>query len=246
MSTRWSRVLIGGAVLSILLGAGTVVTFADTGGVIFACVNNTNGDVRIVAQQVSCKNNETAAHWNILGPQGPPGPQGPAGPAGPQGPPGQSGPQQAVIGTVKVHSSAFGDDITEAIAFTSGISLITSTGGGGGAGGGRAQVAPATFTKVIDKTSPQLFFLLARGELVTVTVDLCNGVSTSANTPPKCINPPYAIYLYEEATLTKLDTTSSPMFKDTVEEGVTLSYRKVTYTVDGNHVTFNEATNTVT
>lgn len=244
MSTRWSRVLIGGAVLSILLGAGTVVTFADTGGVIFACVNNTNGDVRIVAQQVSCKNNETAAHWNILGPQGPPGPQGPAGPAGPQGPPGQSGPKQQVVGVVTVHSTELpADDVFAAIEFTSGISVTTATGGTG-TGGGRATLTPATFTKAIDKSSPQLVALVARDATVKVTVDLCNQTEIVLG-KLKCLNPPYAIYTFEDAKLSKIDATASPMFTDKAEEDVTVNYVKLTYQVDGITVTFDALTNRV-
>lgn len=230
--------------LSILLGAGTVVTFADTGGVIFACVNNTNGDVRIVAQQVSCKNNETAAHWNILGPQGPPGPQGPAGPAGPQGPAGQSGPQQQVVGVVRVHSVDLPSDVLfEAIEFTSGISITTATGGTG-TGGGRATLSPATFTKVIDKSSPQLVALLARDATVTVTVDLCNH-TTFPDPNLTCLTTPYAIYTFENAKLAKIDATASPMFTNTAEEEVTVAYAKLVYKVDGNTVTFDQTTNKV-
>lgn len=244
MSTRWTRVLIGGAVLSILLGAGTIVTFADTGGVIFACVNNLNGDVRIVAQQVSCRSNETAAHWNILGPQGPPGPQGPAGPAGPQGPPGQSGPKQQVVGVVTVHSVDLpSDDVFEAIEFTSGISVTTATGGTG-TGGGHVTLAPATFTKAIDKSSPQLVALVARDATVKVTVDLCNQTEIALG-KLRCVTPPYAIYTYDLAKLSKIDATASPMFTDKAEEDVTVNYFKLTYQVDGNTVTFDSLTQRV-
>jgi type VI protein secretion system component Hcp len=236
MSTGWTRVLIGGAVVATLLATGTVITLADTGGVIFACVNNANGDVRIVAQQVSCKPNETAAHWNVIGPQGPAGPQGaagPAGPAGPQGPPGQSGPQQQVVGVVTVHSNLAGpNDKFKAIEFTSGIMVGGTT---------HAVVEPATFTKVVDKTSVRLFELLARNETVTVTVDLCNSVSTSPQGVPMCIGTPYAIYLYESARFTKVADTASPMFTSTAEENVTLTYNKITFTADGNTVKYDAA-----
>lgn len=238
MSTGWTRALIGGAVGSILLAAGTVITLADTGGVIFACVNNANGDVRIVAQQVSCKPNETAAHWNVIGPQGPAGPQGatgPAGPAGPQGPPGQSGPQQQVVGVVTVHSTLLGIDRFEAIEFTSGIM---------GGGTTRAAVEPATFTKVVDKTSVHLFELLARNAGVTVTVDLCNSVS-SPRGEPICTSTPYAVYFYESARVTKVADTASPMFTSTAEENVTITYGRITFAADGNHVTYDAVTGRV-
>jgi Collagen triple helix repeat (20 copies) len=58
---------------------------------IFACVNNGNGDVRLVGQNAICKNNETLVVWNVVGPQGPIGPQGPAGPVGATGPAGPAG-----------------------------------------------------------------------------------------------------------------------------------------------------------
>lgn len=232
MRAGWTRILIGGAVVTALLAAGTVITIADTGGVIFACVNNANGSVRIVAQQVSCKPNETAAHWNVIGPQGPPGPQGPA---GPQGPPGQSGSQQQVVGVVTVHSTLRGDDITEAIGFTTGIS--ESTGSGGGALAGRPVADPATFTKVVDKTSPDLFELLGRDESVSVRVELCNTVTTR-NGAPSCSGTPYATYLYEMAKITKLTTTTPPAFANTAEEEVTVVYGKLTFTVDSKTVIF--------
>jgi Collagen triple helix repeat (20 copies) len=63
---------------------------------IFACVNNSSGEIKIVAQNATCKNNESLLVWNVAGPQGPMGPVGPAGPAGAtgaQGPAGAQGPQ---------------------------------------------------------------------------------------------------------------------------------------------------------
>ena len=63
---------------------------------IYACVNNSNGEIKLVAQNATCKNSETLVVWNVAGPQamiGPQGPAGPAGPAGAQGPQGPAGPQ---------------------------------------------------------------------------------------------------------------------------------------------------------
>ena len=59
---------------------------------IYACVNNASGETKMVAQNATCKNNESLVVWNVVGPQGPIGPQGPAGPAGPTGPAGPAGP----------------------------------------------------------------------------------------------------------------------------------------------------------
>ena len=51
---------------------------ADTNQ-IYACVHNTNGNVRVVTSSDSCKQQEKSIKWSI---QGPPGPQGPAGSTG--------------------------------------------------------------------------------------------------------------------------------------------------------------------
>ena len=231
MKAGWNRVLIGVAVVATLLGAGTVITLADTGGVIFACVNNSNGSVRIVAAQVSCKPNETAAHWNVIGPAGPPGPQGPAGPAGAQGPPGESGPHQQVVGVVSV------DDAgiilrTEAIQFSSGVSATVATGGGG-VGAGHPVLGPAGFTKVIDHVSVDLLKVFGQARQVKIKVELCTSIPTPT---PHCSGAPSATYLYEHALLTKIETTSNPLFMNTLEENVGFAYTKLTLTKDGSSV----------
>jgi hypothetical protein len=51
------------------------------------------GFVRIVGPNDTCKKNETAIDWDIIGPAGPQGPAGPAGPEGLQGPAGDDGKQ---------------------------------------------------------------------------------------------------------------------------------------------------------
>lgn len=79
--------------VSSALGPSGTARAADQ---IYACVNSNNGEIKLVAQNATCKNNETLVVWNVVGPQGPIGPQGPAGPpgpSGPAGPPGQQGPQ---------------------------------------------------------------------------------------------------------------------------------------------------------
>jgi Collagen triple helix repeat (20 copies) len=79
--------------------------------VIFACKNNSSGELKIVAVNATCPNNSTLISWNVTGPQGPPGIQGPVGPVGPigatglTGPVGQTGPvgaagPQGVPGTI--------------------------------------------------------------------------------------------------------------------------------------------------
>ena len=88
-------------ILAILLLAGAVLVSAHGGdaNLVHACVKS-NGQVTILLDpNATCKDNETALDWGIVGPPGPqgePGPQGPAGPqgeSGPQGPEGPAGPQ---------------------------------------------------------------------------------------------------------------------------------------------------------
>lgn len=98
---RAARVALIG--LAILAGA-TGVAYATAAvvtstGVIHACKNDTNGDLRMAT---TCRDSESAVAWNAQGPQGDAGPAGPAGSAGVkgdagaagvQGPPGPTGPQ---------------------------------------------------------------------------------------------------------------------------------------------------------
>jgi hypothetical protein len=60
-----------------------------------SCVNQQNGNARIVSNANECRNPEYFLEWSISGAQGPSGPQGPAGPTGPQGPVGAQGPTGA-------------------------------------------------------------------------------------------------------------------------------------------------------
>jgi hypothetical protein len=92
---RAARVaLIGLAILAGATGvAYATATIVSSTGVIHACKNDTNGDLRIAA---TCRNAESAVAWNAQGPQGdtgPAGPKGDAGEAGVSGPPGPTGPQ---------------------------------------------------------------------------------------------------------------------------------------------------------
>ena len=94
---RWwpplSQALVVG--LSALLLSPALVgrSEADGGdqGLIHACVKLQVGTTRIVPPSVSCGPSETAVHWSIVGPQGPPGPTGPPGQTGPPAPEGAGG-----------------------------------------------------------------------------------------------------------------------------------------------------------
>jgi hypothetical protein len=99
-------------VASIFLGLPAALAQQNIAGTvaIYACKNNLNGDLRIVAANATCPRGWTLISWNVTGPPGPIGPQGPqgaqgvpgpqgtqgvqgvAGPSGPTGPAGPSGP----------------------------------------------------------------------------------------------------------------------------------------------------------
>ena len=85
------RVPVFVAVFVLLFGV-VLVSAQDDANLIHACVKS-NGQVTILLDpDASCKPNETALDWGIVGPPGPQGEPGPQGPAGPAGPPGQAGP----------------------------------------------------------------------------------------------------------------------------------------------------------
>ena len=65
---------------------------ASTPGVLEACINPGNGNMRLVDSSTPCHNNESRVSWDITGPAGPPGPTGPTGPTGAIGPAGATGP----------------------------------------------------------------------------------------------------------------------------------------------------------
>ena len=77
----------------------TLITsaYTDGNGVFHGCVNDTNGNLRVILPADSCKDHEVAIEWNQTGPQGsqgipgPKGDKGDPGPTGPQGPPAASG-----------------------------------------------------------------------------------------------------------------------------------------------------------
>jgi len=88
--------------VAAIVGASTVgLAGAITTGLIYACVNNSSGTIKIVSATTECSNNEIQLVWNaqgVAGPTGPAGPTGatgPTGPTGPQGPTGATGPTGA-------------------------------------------------------------------------------------------------------------------------------------------------------
>jgi hypothetical protein len=77
-----------GVPLSVVLAPQTV-----SAQIIYACKNNSTGDLRVVAQGARCPRNWSHLDWNVAGPPGPQGMAGPPGPTGAQAPPGPMGPQ---------------------------------------------------------------------------------------------------------------------------------------------------------
>ena len=77
--------------------------------VIYACVNNSSGTIKIVSPLAVCAGNDIPLIWNAVGlegPEGPEGPQGEPGPQGPQGPPGPAGDSAAAMQFVGFSSSS--------------------------------------------------------------------------------------------------------------------------------------------
>lgn len=83
------KIIVVVALLAVVL-FGTTWVLAQDGEMIYACVNHV-GNLRIVEEGVTCRNNEQSLSWNEQGPQGLPGAEGPAGPTGPAGPLGPPG-----------------------------------------------------------------------------------------------------------------------------------------------------------
>ncbi|MBV9133768.1 MAG: hypothetical protein JO318_13785 [Chloroflexi bacterium] len=99
--SKWA-LPVGASALILGVLAATGANAAEGTGVIQACVNRANGQIRITAAPgvelrhdpgMDCPGRIWAPlSWNIQGPQGPAGPPGPTGPTGPAG---ATGPQGA-------------------------------------------------------------------------------------------------------------------------------------------------------
>ena len=50
------------------LGVAAVVAPAASASTIYACVNNSSGEIRIVSASTTCKPNEHKISWNTTGP----------------------------------------------------------------------------------------------------------------------------------------------------------------------------------
>ncbi len=82
-------------VLAVILVSLLSVTLVSAHGgntaLIHSCVNNTSGEIKIIAATANCPSNYHSLDWNIQGPAGQQGPIGPVGPVGPVGPIGPQG-----------------------------------------------------------------------------------------------------------------------------------------------------------
>lgn len=75
----------------LVLVGGSTISATTASKLIQACVNRSNGGLRIVATSKSCRHSEVLLSWNQQGPAGPAGKPGPAGPQGKTGPAGRRG-----------------------------------------------------------------------------------------------------------------------------------------------------------
>ena len=97
MNQKILRKALPSSLAGIVLCLGFIATPTSAnaqGNTVYACVNNSSGEVKIVTSTTVCKNNETLKTWNVVGPTGAIGPQGSAGTTGaigPQGPAGTTG-----------------------------------------------------------------------------------------------------------------------------------------------------------
>ena len=90
LSPKWLVAL--NVVLISLMSATLVSAHGGNTALIHSCVNNTSGEIKIIAANANCPSNYRSLDWNIQGPAGQQGPIGPVGPVGPTGPVGPIGP----------------------------------------------------------------------------------------------------------------------------------------------------------
>ena len=129
--SRRGRLALG--VLAILMVAGGVAyaSIPDASGVIHGCyrtsTDDQKGQLRVVEDPASCRNNEAPIQWNE---QGVPGPPGPPGQDGQDGEDGEDG--EPFSGTFTSPNGLFSLSVTDtAIELSGPSSRIRLTGGGG-------------------------------------------------------------------------------------------------------------------
>jgi Collagen triple helix repeat (20 copies) len=156
---------------------------------LYACVNNSSGEIKLVAQNAACKNNETLVVWNVVGPQGPIGPQGPQGPAGPAGATGATGPagpvgptgpagaqgapgQQGPAGTPGVLTFSQYACTGDLIPNNSSLNFVFDGSTGGGVAGGNFTTPSSS---IVLQSGSYLVALSATATYLTSTINDTNG-----------------------------------------------------------------------
>lgn len=101
MLTSPRNLVVAAAFVALAAPSALAQSSSNTLG---ACVNRTNGNMRLADSAAQCRTPETFVQWNVTGPQGPQGETGPAGPQGAQGETGPMGPAGAGLSFVKLHA----------------------------------------------------------------------------------------------------------------------------------------------
>lgn len=125
--------VLGLMLIGFLLGTGaTAIIHAQNSNVIYACVGQIGGLVRIVQSPNGCRALENPIQWNVQGQTGPQGPQGNPGPQGPPGVPGAPG----ISGYEIISQSVTGDQNQNITATCpQGKKVISGSATAGQAGG---------------------------------------------------------------------------------------------------------------
>jgi len=168
------------AVALVAVGAGTYAWAASSDAqTLNACVDNGNGNVRLVAVAGACKKDEHAVSWNTTGPQGAAGPVGPAGAQGPAGKDGANGSAaanpDAAAGSVQItgqRQGAIGPITLQGVSHE----IVSPRDAGSGLPTGKRQHKPITITKQLDQSTPLLLNALVNNEnLSSVMITLASG-----------------------------------------------------------------------
>lgn len=145
------------AMTAAIIGTSTVgLATAVTTGLIYACVNNSSGTIKIVSATTTCANNEIQLAWNAEGITGATGATGATGPMGATGQTGATGPSGATGATGETGATGPTGPIgpTGATGTTGATGARGATGANGapGATGATGPAGPAV-TPLVPGTS---------------------------------------------------------------------------------------------
>jgi hypothetical protein len=164
-------------------GASAVLANGNSGNVIYACVNNSSGEVKIVAADTVCREHSTLVHWNQEGTPGNDGADGmdgtngmngTDGTDGTDGAPGISGYEQ-VVQTEMLVDAQVGDFITAGVACPDGKKVL----GGGAQGFISAVVVSSSPHTGDDSQWVTIFRVTEASSLVTVSAHAICGFVAS-------------------------------------------------------------------